>query len=40
MKRSEQLFDDGDREGAATRRLILKAIVELQRPRQNDEALN
>jgi hypothetical protein len=40
MKHSQQLFDAGDREGAATWQLILEAIVELQRERAPDEPLN
>ena len=38
LSRSQQLFADGDAEGAAAWRLILKAIVELQQERRPDEA--
>lgn len=37
LKRIERLFDAGDGEGDTTWRLILAAIVELQRERQEDE---
>jgi hypothetical protein len=39
-RRAAELSDEGDAEGAATWRLILNAIVELQRERGPGEALN
>ena len=39
-QRADQLFDEGDVDGAMVWRRILEAIVELQRERKEDEALN
>ena len=39
-RRADLLMEEGDADGAVVWRRILEAIVELQRPRQGDEALN
>jgi hypothetical protein len=39
-ERADAMLEAGDMEGAKTWRRIMKAIKELQRPRESDEAVN
>ncbi len=39
-QRADQLLDNGDMEGSATWRKVIKAIHELQRDRNPDEPIN